>query len=63
MAAGGQETATLQDVFRAYASMGDTKSAGKTISLTNSDKWLKQAKIIGNKISTVDTGNAFRKYK
>lgn len=31
MAAGGQVMATLQDVFEANASMGDTKSAGKTI--------------------------------
>lgn len=48
---------TLAENFKAFAKFGDIKSSGDAITLSNSDKWFKQAKIIdGKKLSTVDTG-------
>lgn len=50
--------------FRAFAKFGDPKSDGKHITLSNSDKWMKQAKVIdGKKITTTDTGIYFKKLK
>lgn len=54
---------SLRDVFQAFAAFGDSKSKGNAISLTNSDKWMKQAKVIGAKLTTTDTGAAFKKFK
>lgn len=52
----------LKENFEAYGKFGDKTADGRTIKLSQSDKWFKQAKIIDNKkISTVDTGIAFRK--
>ncbi|XP_015786377.1 TPPP family protein CG45057 [Tetranychus urticae] len=48
--------------FRSFAKFGDSKSTGEAITLSNSDKWFKQAKVIdGKKITTVDTGIYFKK--
>lgn len=48
--------------FRSFAKFGDSKSTGDSITLSNSDKWFKQAKVIdGKKITTVDTGIYFKK--
>lgn len=48
---------TLAENFKSFAKFGDIKSSGEAITLSNSDKWFKQAKIIdGKKLSTVDTG-------
>lgn len=55
---------SLEQQFVNFAKFGDTKADGKTITLTQSDKWMKQAKLIdGKKITTTDTGIAFNKFK
>ncbi|XP_057652171.1 tubulin polymerization-promoting protein homolog isoform X2 [Diorhabda carinulata] len=55
---------TFEDNFKHFAKFGDPKSDGKQITLSNSDKWMKQAKIIdGKKITTTDTGIYFKKLK
>lgn len=54
----------FKDSFRAFSKFGDTKSDGKLITLSQSDKWMKQAKVIdGKKITTTDTGIYFKKLK
>lgn len=56
------DKAVLKEQFEAYAKFGDKSADGKTIKLSQSDKWFKQAKVIEpKKISTTDTGIAFRK--
>lgn len=48
---------TLAENFKSYAKFGDIKSSGDAITLSNSDKWFKQAKIIdGKNVTTTDTG-------
>lgn len=48
--------------FEAFAKFGDKAADGKTIKLSQSDKWFKQAKVIdGKSMTTTDTGIAFRK--
>lgn len=50
--------------FKAFSKFGDPKSDGKHITLSQSDKWMKQAKVIdGKKITTTDTGIYFKKHK
>nr|CAI5820246.1 unnamed protein product [Callosobruchus analis] len=57
-------TVTFDSNFKAFAKFGDPKSDGKQITLSNSDKWMKQAKVIdGKKITTTDTGIYFKKLK
>lgn len=59
----GKNSALLVQ-FRAFAKFGDTKADGKAISLSQSDKWMKQAKVIdGKKITATDTGIYFKKFK
>ncbi|XP_044254984.1 tubulin polymerization-promoting protein homolog [Tribolium madens] len=60
MAEGGM---SLEQQFVNFSKFGDTKSDGKTITLTQIDKWLKQAQVIGKKITTTDTGICFNKFK
>ena len=56
------DRAALKDQFEAFAKFGDKAADGKTIKLSQSDKWFKQAKVIdGKKVTTTDTGIAFRK--
>lgn len=56
------DKAALKEQFEAYSKFGDKAADGKTIKLSQSDKWFKQAKVIdGKKITTTDTGIAFRK--
>ena len=56
------DKAALKEQFEAFAKFGDKSADGKTIKLSQSDKWFKQAKVIEpKKISTTDTGIAFRK--
>lgn len=38
-------TGSFKDSFKAFSKFGDTKSDGKHISLSQSDKWMKQAKV------------------
>lgn len=38
-------TATFKDQFKAFSKFGDVKSDGKFITLSQSDKWMKQAHV------------------
>lgn len=50
------------EMFKSFAKVGDSKGAGDLITLSNSDRWWKQAKVIdGRRITTTDTGIYFRK--
>lgn len=61
---GSEPAASIKDNFKAFSKFGDTKSDGKLITLSQSDKWMKQAKIFDNKkITTTDTGIHFKKLK
>lgn len=54
----------FRDNFKLFSKFGDTKSDGKSLTLSQSDKWMKQAKVIdGKKITTTDTGIYFKKFK
>lgn len=54
--------AALKEQFESFAKFGDKAADGKTIKLSQSDKWFKQAKVIDPKgVTTTDTGIAFRK--
>lgn len=58
------DSMSFEDAFKAFSKFGDTKSDGKQITLSQSDKWMKQAKVIdGKKITTTDTGIYFKKLK
>ena len=57
---------TLRTQFSVFAKFGDTAADGKTIKLSQSDKWFRQAGLISrqavtNTITTTDTGIAFKK--
>src|SRR2546430_7583879 len=64
---------SFDELFTLYAKFGDPKSAGKAITLSNSDKWMKAAGIISTSVSrpssvpeiikftTTDTGIEFKK--
>ena len=55
---------SLDEQFILFSKFGDSKSDGKSITLAQSDKWMKQAKVIdGKKITTTDTGICFNKFK
>ncbi|XP_076355835.1 tubulin polymerization-promoting protein homolog isoform X2 [Tachypleus tridentatus] len=55
------EGGSFEEMFVAFAKFGDSKNAGDAITLSNSDKWFKQAKVIdGKKITTTDTGIYFK---
>lgn len=58
-AAGGD----FKESFKAFSKFGDIKSDGKHITLSQSDKWMKQAKVIDKKITTTDTAIHFKKLK
>ncbi|KAF7268955.1 hypothetical protein GWI33_017984 [Rhynchophorus ferrugineus] len=53
----------LDQQFVNFAKFGDTKADGKTITLTQIDKWFKQAQVFDKKLTTTDTGIAFNKFK
>lgn len=54
----------FKESFKAFSKFGDTKSDGKHITLSQSDKWMKQAKVIdAKKITTTDTAIHFKKLK
>lgn len=55
--------AAFKEQFKAFSKFGDTKSDGKHLTLSQSDKWMKQAKVIDKKITTTDTGIHFKKLK
>lgn len=61
MASGDDSNPSFEELFRIFAKFGDIKSKGDNITLSNSDKWMKQAKVIdGKKITTTDTGIYFK---
>lgn len=60
---GGAGNGDLKETFKAFSKFGDTKSDGKLITLSQSDKWMKQAKVIDKKITTTDTAIHFKKLK
>lgn len=61
---GTTEPGSFLASFKAFSKFGDPKSDGKLITLSQSDKWMKQAKVIdGKKITTTDTGIYFKKHK
>lgn len=62
-AAAPVSTAAFKEQFKAFSKFGDTKSDGKHLTLSQSDKWMKQAKVIDKKITTTDTGIHFKKLK
>lgn len=53
----------LSNQFAAFSKFGDSKSDGKTITLTQIDKWMKQAQVFDKKLTTTDTGIEFGKLK
>lgn len=53
----------FKESFKAFSKFGDTKSDGKQLTLSQSDKWMKQAKVIDKKITTTDTAIHFKKLK
>lgn len=54
----------LGNIFKDYAKFGNSKSDGKNITLTNLDKWLKEANIIdGKNVTTTDTAILFHRFK
>ena len=60
------DPATLRTQFSVFAKFGDTAADGKTIKLSQSDKWFRQAGLItreaaANTFTTTDTGIAFKK--
>ncbi|XP_036141582.1 tubulin polymerization-promoting protein homolog isoform X2 [Monomorium pharaonis] len=60
----GTESNSILTNFKSFSKFGDPKSDGKLITLSQSDKWMKQAKVIdGKKITTTDTGIHFKKHK
>lgn len=60
MAEGGMN---LEQQFVNFSQFGDPNSDGKTITLTQADKWFKQAQVIGKQITPTDTGISFNKFK
>lgn len=58
-----REGGDFKESFKAFSKFGDTKSDGKHITLSQSDKWMKQAKVIDKKITTTDTAIHFKKLK
>lgn len=63
-APGTPKQLTLREQFRNFSKFGDIKSDGKLLTLSQSDKWFKQAKVIdGKSITTTDTAITFNKLK
>lgn len=58
-----REGGDFKESFKAFSKFGDTKSDGKHITLSQSDKWMKQAKVIDKKVTTTDTAIHFKKLK
>jgi hypothetical protein len=60
----GKSSPSFKAQFKAFSKFGDTKSDGRHLTLSQSDKWMKQAKVIdGKRITTTDTGIYFKKLK
>lgn len=52
---------SFEEEFAAFSKFGDSKSDGKMITLSQSDKWMKQANVFDKKVTTTDTGIHFKK--
>lgn len=65
MAAGGSVSGQtqLEDIFVDFAKFGEAKADGKSITLKNADKWMKQAGCFTKTFTTTDTGISFAKFK
>lgn len=62
MAETSETPQSLEEAFKNFSKFGNTASDGTQLTLTQVDKWLKQAAVIdGKKITTTDTGIAFNK--
>lgn len=60
----GKSAPSFKAQFKAFSKFGDTKSDGRHLTLSQSDKWMKQALVVsGKKITTTDTGIYFKKLK
>lgn len=55
--------AAFHKQFEAFANFGTTRFDGTCISLSQSDRWMKQAKVLGADISPVDTAIYFAKQR
>ncbi|XP_055341128.1 tubulin polymerization-promoting protein family member 2-like [Paramacrobiotus metropolitanus] len=51
----------LKPGFDAYGKFGDKNFSGNNMALKNADKWLKEADVLGKKITTTDTSITFKK--
>jgi p25-alpha len=51
----------LRAGFDAFGKFGDRNFSGNNMTLKNADKWLKEAQVLGKKITTTDTGITFKK--
>lgn len=59
-----EEDATLDSQFMEFAKMNEKGRSGETITLSNSDYWMRQAKILDDrKLTMTDTGVAFNKFR
>ncbi|CAD0194400.1 unnamed protein product [Chrysodeixis includens] len=60
----GEEEATIESQFFEFAKLFDSKNrTGETITLWNSDYWMRQAGIIDDrKVTMTDTGIMFNKF-
>ncbi|XP_055324863.1 tubulin polymerization-promoting protein homolog [Sitodiplosis mosellana] len=52
---------SFKEQFGAFSKFGDSKSDGKFISLSQSDKWMKQANVFDQHVTTTDTGIHYKK--
>ena len=53
---------SMRDLFVTFARYGDPHASGQHITLSQSDKWMKQAGVIDNwNVTSTDTAIAFRK--
>lgn len=55
--------ASLDQQFQAFSKFGDSKSTGAAITLSQIDKWFKQAGVFDKKLTTTDTAIEFNKFK
>ncbi|GAU89426.1 hypothetical protein RvY_01977 [Ramazzottius varieornatus] len=51
----------LKAGFENYGKFGDKTFTGNNMALKNADKWLKEAEVLGKKITTTDTSITFKK--
>ena len=57
----GATVEKLKAGFDAFGKFGDRTFSGNNMALKNADKWLKEADVLGKKITTTDTSITFKK--